>query len=51
MLDESDLDQPDDTEDISVDETYYDETSGELAYRWRDPLRPTGIGDDQDSWY
>lgn len=51
MLDESDLDQSDDTEDIVVDETYYDETTGELAYRWRDPLRPTGIGDDSDTWY
>jgi len=50
MLDESDLDQTD-GEDISIDETYYDETTGDLAYRWRDPLRPAGIGDDQDSWY
>jgi hypothetical protein len=51
MLDESDLDQSDDPEDISVDEAFYDETTGDLAYRWRDPLRPTGIGDAEDSWY
>ncbi len=51
MLDESDLDQTDDAGDGSLDESYYDETTGELAYRWLDPLRPTGIGDDQDTWY
>lgn len=51
MIDESDLDQTDGTEDISIDETYYDETTGDLAYRWLDPLRPTGIGDAEDSWY
>ena len=51
MLDESDLDQTDVTEDVSVDEADYDEFTGELAYRWRDPLRPTGIGDDSDTWY
>lgn len=50
MIDESDLDQTD-SEDFFIDETYYDETIGDLAYRWRDPLRPTGIGDDEDSWY
>ncbi len=50
MLDESDLDQTD-GEDISIDEMYYEETTGDLAYRWLDPLRPTGIGDDSDTWY
>jgi hypothetical protein len=52
MVDESELDQPvDDLDDISVDETFYDETSGDLAHRWRDPFRPTGIGDESDTWY
>lgn len=48
MLDESDFDQ---LEEASLDEAYYDETIGELGYRWRDPLRPTGIGDEEDTWY
>lgn len=51
MVDESEFDDTADAEDLSVDETYYDEFSGELAYRWRDPLRPTGIGDSEDTWY
>jgi hypothetical protein len=48
MLDESELD---DIDEVSIDEAYYDDITGELAYRWRDPLRPTGIGDDTDTWY
>jgi len=51
VLDESELDQTDDPEDIALDESYYDEFTGELGYRWRDPLRPTGIGDSEDTWY